>query len=123
MRFSAAIWLSSFAVLASPAQASQPAFDLICHGNKTGQQLHFRFDLPQRKWCFGECQSVWGIDRMGDAMIELVTYSSDGNNDWTFRINRFTGTFDAIRRGYGSEPKDSGNCKPQVFSGFPSKKF
>lgn len=123
MRILAAIWLPAFALLASPVQANDTAFDLICRGSKTGQQLHFRFDLSQRKWCLGECQSVWGIDRMGDAMIELVTYSSDGNNDWTFRINRFTGTFAAIRRGYGSEPKDTGNCEPQAFSGFPSKKF
>jgi len=56
-------------------------------------------------------------------MIELVTYSSDGQNDWTFRINRYTGAFAAIRRGFGSEPKDTGECEAKPFSGFPGKKF
>lgn len=123
MRVFAMICLAASALTASPVLASAPAFDLICHGQKTGQQLHFRFDLSQRKWCIGECQSVWTIDRLGDAMIELVTTSADGSNDWTFKINRFTGTFAAIRRGYGNDPKEAGDCEPQSFSGFPSKKF
>lgn len=116
--------LAFIALSSSHAYAAESAFDLVCKG-KSGQQLQFRFDLAQKKWCIENCQSVWAISTLDDALIELVMYSSDGSNDnnWTIKINRYTGTFAAIRRGYGSKPKDTGNCIAKPFSGFPGKKF
>ncbi|QNO26710.1 hypothetical protein EEB18_018565 [Sphingopyxis sp. OPL5] len=122
MRFFARLMLSAFALGATSVQAAEPTFDLICRG-LSGQKLHYRFDLAQKKWCIDQCQSVWGIDRLSDSMIELVTFSSDGQNDWTIKIDRYTGAFAAIRRGFGSEPKDTGACEAKTFSGFPGKKF
>lgn len=115
--------VASIALATNQVEAAKPhAFDLICHA-ASGPRLHFRFDLAEKKWCIGQCETVGGIDGLGDGAIKLVTYSSDGNNDWTFLINRYTSTFSAIHRGYGDEPADSGECKAQPFSGFPTRKF
>jgi hypothetical protein len=56
-------------------------------------------------------------------MIEVLTYSTDNENNWTIKINRYTGTFAAIRSGYGNDPKEIGDCKAKPFSGFSRKKF
>jgi len=105
---------------AQPAALSQ--FDLLCDGAR-GAHLHFRVDLAQTKWCVGQCQSVWSIDELSDSKIKLMTISSDSKYNWTFVIDRYTSAFVAIHRGYGDDPADGGQCKPQPFSGFPVRKF
>lgn len=122
MKLAYGVALAFFAVSASQVQAAGPTFDLICQG-KGGQQYHFRFDVAQKKWCLGECQSVGSIDQLGDSMIEVSIATQDGSDHWTFRIDRYTSKFWAVRRGYGSKPKEWGECKAISFSGFPQKKF
>ena len=102
--------------------AVQPSLDLVC-SPRSGQPIHFRFALEQRKWCFGECQSVWTIDELGDAMIKLSVQSMDGSDYWTINIDRYASKFWAVRSGYGNAPADEGQCKVAPFSGFPQKKF
>lgn len=123
MRFAITAMMAALSFGVSQAQAAvTPTFDLVCESH-SGQQLRFRFDLSQKRWCVGQCQAVWSIDELSDSTIKLVTYSSDGNNNWTFNINRYTSTFSAIHRGYGDKPADGGQCQALSFSGFPSKKF
>lgn len=117
----AAGFMLSVLMASRPLQAAT-TFDLACE-TKAGKPIHFRFDLQQKKWCVGECRSVWFIDGLSDAMIRLTTNSSDGNNNWTIEINRYTSTFSAVHRGYGNEPADGGRCQPSPFSGFPERKF
>lgn len=114
--------LALFALNASQVHAAGQTFDLVCQG-KSEQQYHFRFDVAQKKWCLGECQSVWSIDQLADSMIELSIRTKDDSDYWTFKIDRYTSKFWAVRRGYGSDPKEWGECKASAFSGFPQKKF
>lgn len=121
--------LTSVAMLISVAlsapqahAATSSAFDLVCQG-KNGQQLHFRFDLQQKKWCFGECHSVWVIDNLDEGMIKLSIHSEDESDYWSININRYTSHFSAVHQGYGPQPADSGQCTVESFSGFPQKKF
>ncbi len=121
--------LATVAVLASIAfstgqakAAASPEFDLACEGAR-GMQMHFRFDLAQKKWCTGQCQSVWSIDELSDSRIKLMTVSSDSKYNWTFVIDRYTSNFFAIHRGYGDDPADQGKCNAQPFSGFPNRRF
>jgi len=108
---------------AGQAQATaSPSFDLVCNGVK-GAQLHLRFDLAQKKWCAGECQSVWPIYDLSDSMIKLRTISGDGKDEWTIAVDRYTSNFSAVRSGYSDNPQDWGQCKAEPFSGFPSRKF
>ncbi|HEX4737736.1 MAG TPA: hypothetical protein VH331_09250 [Allosphingosinicella sp.] len=111
----------SLLVASDPLQAAT-AFDLVCQ-TRARTQVHFRFDLQQKKWCVGDCHSVWFIDGLSDTMIRLTTTSTDRNNNWTIEINRYTSTFSAVHRGYGDEPADGGHCQPSAFSGFPERKF
>ncbi|MBL0924302.1 MAG: hypothetical protein IBJ12_07530 [Sphingomonadaceae bacterium] len=120
MTFGAAIAL--FALNASPVQAAGQTFDLVCTG-KSKQQYHFRFDVAQKKWCLGECLSVWSIDQLADSMIELSIRTKDDSEYWNVKIDRYTSKFWAVRRGYGSDPKEWGECEARAFSGFPQKKF
>jgi hypothetical protein len=111
-------------LLFAPAQAKVPSpqFDLLCEGAR-GMHLHFRFDLAQGKWCAGPCRAVWAIEQMSDSAIKVATMSTDSSNNWTFVLDRYRSTFAAIHRGYGNSPTDQGQCKPQPFSGFPTKQF
>ena len=113
----------SFALGAGQVQAAAPPqFDLFCKGSR-GAQLHFRFDLAQRKWCIGQCQSVWSINELSDSSIKVLTYSCDSKYNWTFLIDRYTTAFSAVHRGYGDSPADGGTCETKPFSGFPNRKF
>lgn len=115
--------LASIALGAAQAQAApSPQFDLLCAG-AGGAKLHFRFDLAPKKWCVGQCQSVWSIDELSDGRIKVLTFSSDSKYNWTFVIDRYTSAFFAIHRGYGDDPADRGTCKAAPFSGFPTRKF
>lgn len=102
--------------------AAPPQFDLFCKGAR-GAQPHFRFDLAQKKWCIGQCQSVWSINELSDSRIKVLTYSSDSKYNWTFVIDRYTTAFSAVHRGYGDSPADGGACEAKAFSGFPTRKF
>lgn len=107
---------------AGQANAQASAFDLICIG-RSDNPMHFRFNLTEGKWCFAKCAAVWGINDLADGAIKVLTYSTDGRNDWTIIFNRYTSTFSAERRGYGKAPADEGQCTARPFSGFPSRKF
>lgn len=113
--------LASLTLVVDQANAATAAFDLACTG-KSGREIQFRFDLSQRKWCFGRCDSAWSINELSDSIIRVSTYSSADAN-WTIIINRYTSKFYAIHRGHGDKPADSGTCKAAPFSGFPTKKF
>lgn len=102
--------------------ATQPTLDLVCSPQRR-QPIRFRFDLQQKKWCIGECQSVWFIDELGDSMIKLSLQTKDDSDYWSVNIDRYTSSFWIVRRGYGSEPQDWGQCKVEPFSGFPQKRF
>jgi hypothetical protein len=118
-----AIAFALLALSAVEAQAAAPLqLDLKCSGVK-GSQLHFRVDLAQKRWCFGECRSVWSINELSDTVLKVLTYGSHSSQNWTFSIDRYTSTFTAVHRGYGDEPADRGHCKVQPFSGFPARQF
>lgn len=102
--------------------AAQPTLDLLC-STQHEQPIRFRFDLQQKKWCVGECQSVWFIDELGDSTIKFTMSTKDDSDLWSITIDRYTSKFWAVRRGYGSEPQDWGQCRVEPFSGFPQKKF
>ena len=102
--------------------ASQPTFDLLCD-TQHGQPIHFRFDLQQKKWCMGECHSVWFIDELGDSVIKMTITTKDDSDLWQIFVNRYTSQFWTVHRGHGSKPEDWGQCKVEAFSGFPQKKF
>lgn len=102
--------------------AAQPTLNLLCNTQR-GQPIRFRFDLQQKKWCIGECQSVWFIDELGDGMIKLSLRTKDDSDYWSINIDRYTSKFWTVRRGYGNKPKDWGQCKAEPFSGFPQKSF
>ena len=123
-RLSAVAVAASLSVATARVTAATPAsFDLVCQGAK-GVQLAFRFDLAQRKWCLGECQSVWAIDLLSDSTIEFTAFTNASKSDvWTISINRYTSTFSAVHHGYGDQPADQGPCEPRPFSGFPVRKF
>jgi hypothetical protein len=115
--------LLGVALIGGQTQAAAPlAFDLIC-SSKDGRNLHFRFDVQQRKWCIGECQAAWGINNVYEGSIRIVTYSKAQDPDWEITINRYTSTFSAVHLGYGYQPVDGGPCRAQPFSGFPDRKF
>ena len=123
MKLVTAALLTSMAFGTYQAKAAVlPEFDLTCEGAK-GAHLHFRFDLAQKKWCEGQCQSVWPIAGHSDSTIKLMTTSSDSKYNWTFVIDRYTSAFVAVHRGYGDAPADGGSCKAAPFSGFPNRKF
>jgi hypothetical protein len=121
MKLASALALAIIAVSAPQAHATS-TFDLVCNG-VSGQELHFRFDVTQKKWCIGECKSVWSIDQLEDSMIKLSLRTKNDSDYWTIHIDRYTSKFWAVRRGYGSDPKEWGECKAESFSGFPQKKF
>jgi hypothetical protein len=114
--------LASMTLGAAQAQAAAPVFDLNCTG-RSGQELHFRFDLEQKKWCLGQCQTVGAIDQLSDSTIILRLFNGQGAIDWTITINRYTSAFTAVHEGYGKDPADQGACKPVPFSGFPQRRF
>lgn len=97
-------------------------FDLIC-SSTTGAPIHFRFDLHQRKWCSGPCNSVWHIDELSDAMIRVSIRSSDHMHDWNVFLNRYSATYSAVHIGFGNAPADQGRCSVKTFSGFPVQQF
>lgn len=107
---------------AGPAQAAVQQFNLNCVAS-SGAQFHFRFDLAQRKWCVGPCESVWSINELSEAAIKFSTYGGDSKYNWDVVINRYTAEFVTIHRGYGGTPVEKGSCRPSEFTGFPSRKF
>lgn len=119
----AAAALSSLALGAVQASATETAaLDLICNGQR-GERIHLRLDLAQRQWCVSPCRSVGPIYQLTDSTIKLIGSSSDRSDVWTLEIDRYTSTFIAIRRGYGDDPADRGSCTATPFSGFPSRRF
>jgi hypothetical protein len=100
----------------------QPAFDLIC-STQEGQSIQFRFDLQQKKWCMGECESVWPINELGDGMIKLSVRTIDDSDSWDINIDRYKSQFWMVHLGHGSKPQAWGQCEAENFSGFPNKKF
>jgi hypothetical protein len=103
------------------ARAAAPQFDLVCVGAR-GSHQEFRFDLAEKKWCEGQCSSVWPITAVSDSTIKFETHSLDGKNDWTIGINRYTSEF-VIVHSEGYSLADSGKCMPKPFSGFPARRF
>jgi len=120
--FSAEIALLAIALTSCKAEADASSeFDLVC--SPRNGEVHFRLDLQNRKWCVSDCQSVWSINEISDAMIKIETYEEDGSRDWIITINRYTSQFSAVHYGYGEKPADEGQCRVEPFTGFPGKRF
>lgn len=119
--------LNKLAVLSAMALfsvggAQANTLDLVCSAQKRAP-IRFRLDTQQQKWCLDECESVWAIDKLSDSQIELSLRTQDNKYNWLFYIDRFTLKWWVISVGNGYTPQDSGLCKVEPFSGFPSKKF
>ena len=131
--------------MTDPITSAVLAFNLLCTGvttessglskHKTPFTVELRVDLPNAKWCFGECKSQDAIHELRNDRIEFANEKSEtlttGYKSHLLTVNRETGEFYEsqliVLTGpvplFGSNQTvvmSKGSCERKDFTGFPS---
>lgn len=125
-----AIIIAAAVTIQSPPQQ----FDLVCEGEHRLGPLgedeatyqvfplnnRIRVSLPERRFCWNECPQLYDLVDVDDGFI---TFNGDEDDIAPQRVNRRTGVFTSDGLIGSTRSIDYATCRPEPFSGFPSRLF